>query len=382
MSTKRLVIILSVSFVSVVLIMMIAFFIVLNQLSKPENLVRQFEIAIEENNPSKLKNIIIPDKPEAVVNEQSTTALLNYLKSNHHSYQVIKDGLQKQIEKKDFAKTNQQLSLIRDGKKWGLFNNYKLFVKTASIKVSGQYEEDSVYLTVDKSELPSVEGDYGPVLPGTYPITLTVENDIGKLTETKDVDVWGNDVITYIVDTKNLVKKDEKITKEIMDAVNTYNYDVSVFETNGFKLEAFTNFDNTLYDMEYTQHVITASYTEIIDYLEEIHSKYKGGTVNLNDFVVNYFNGEWTAEMNVFVSYDRKMKLTDINEFEDLSYDAIRHVKLAYNKNEKRWLITDIVDREAKNAEYKNWKKTLPLKGDPNGLKWVRPENTNPITNL
>lgn len=382
MSNKRLVIILSLSFVSIVAIVLIGLFVVLNQFNKPENTIRQFETAVEEKNPSLLQDIIIPNESGVDVNEQSVTALLNYLKTNDHSYQAIKDGFHKQIEKNDFTKTNQQVSLVQDGKKWGLFKQYKFFVKTATIKVSGQYEEDTVYLTVDQSELPSEEGDYGPVLPGTYPITLTVENEIGKFTETKDVDVWGNDVITYVVDTKDLVKKDENTTNEIMEAVDTYNYDVSVFDTNGFNLEAFTNFDNSLYNMEYTQDLLNASYTEVVDYIDEIYSKYKGATVNLSDFVVHYFDGEWTAAVKVYVSYDRKMKIIDINEYEDLSYDAIRHFKLSFDKSEKRWLITEIIDHETNGEEHKSWKETLKLEGDSTGLKWMRPENTNPLSNL
>ncbi len=381
--SKRALLIIALSVVSVIVIGAGAVFFV-SQLNKPDKIIAQFETAIEEEKPDMLKELIVPDQSEAVVDAQSTAALVDYLKANSHSYQAIKDSLHKQLEKKDYAKTNQPISLILDGKK-GLTKNYKLLVKTASVKVSGHNEDDTVNFNIDKSKLnfkENEDGLYGPFLPGTYSIALTVKNDLGDFTETKKVDVWGNDIITYIVDTKSLVKQNEKTKNDIVAAVDTFNYDMSVFETTEFNLESFTNLDATAEEMAYSQDLVSSAYMEAADYIDEFHSKYAGAVLNLEDFTVNYFDGKWSAEVTTYVTYTRKIKLVDYPDFEDISYELIRDLYLVYDKDEKKWLINDFIETDRNTDEHKDWKETLKLEGRDDGLKWVRSENSNPATNI
>lgn len=381
--SKRALLIIALSVVSVIVIGAGAVFFV-SQLNKPDKIIAQFETAIEEEKPDMLKELIVPDQSEAVVDAQSTAALVDYLKANSHSYQAIKDSLHKQLEKKDYAKTNQPISLILDGKK-GLTKNYKLLVKTASVKVSGHNEDDTVNFNIDKSKLnfkENEDGLYGPFLPGTYSIALTVKNDLGDFTETKKVDVWGNDVITYIVDTKSLVKQNEKTKNDIVAAVDTFNYDMSVFETTEFNLESFTNLDATAEEMAYSQDLVSSAYMEAADYIDEFHSKYAGAVLNLEDFTVNYFDGKWSAEVTTYVTYTRKIKLVDYPDFEDISYELIRDLYLVYDKDEKKWLINDFIETDRNTDEHKDWKETLKLEGRDDGLKWVRSENSNPASNI
>lgn len=381
--SKRALLIIALSVVSVIVIGAGAVFFV-SQLNKPDKIIAQFETAIEEEKPDMLKELIVPDQSEAVVDAQSTAALVDYLKANSHSYQAIKDSLHKQLETKDYAKTNQPISLILDGKK-GLTKNYKLLVKTASVKVSGHNEDDTVNFNIDKSKLnfkENEDGLYGPFLPGTYSIALTVKNDLGDFTETKKVDVWGNDIITYIVDTKSLVKQNEKTKNDIVAAVDTFNYDMSVFETTEFNLESFTNLDATAEEMAYSQDLVSSAYMEAADYIDEFHSKYAGAVLNLEDFTVNYFDGKWSAEVTTYVTYTRKIKLVDYPDFEDISYELIRDLYLVYDKDEKKWLINDFIETDRNTDEHKDWKETLKLEGRDDGLKWVRSENSNPATNI
>jgi uncharacterized membrane protein YvbJ len=381
--TKKTILIIVLSVVSVLVLGIGAIFL-FGQIDKPEKTVEQFEAAIKEEDAELLQKLIIPDEKEAVVDKESAKALLNYLKANSHSYQAIKEGLHKQLEKKDYSETNQQISLILDGKK-GLTKNYKLLVKTASVQVSGHDENDSINFNIDKSKLnfeENEDGLYGPFLPGTYSIALTVKNDLGDFTETKKVDVWGNDVITYIVDTKNLVKQDEKTKNDIVAAVDTFNYDMTVFDTTEFNLESFTNLDATAEERQYSQDLVNSVYMEAVDYIDEFHSKYDGAVLNLDDFTINYFDGKWSAEITAYVSYTRKIKLVDYPDFEDISYELIRELYLVYDKDEKKWLINDFVETEENSGEYKDWKETLKLEGRADGLKWIRSESSNPGSNI
>lgn len=382
MSKKSILII--VSSVASVLVLGVVGVFLFGQFDQPEKTVEQFEAAVKEEDAALLQELIIPDEEEAVVDKESAKALLNYLKANNHSYQAIKESLHKQLDKEDYGKTNQQISLV-PGEKKGLGKSYKLLVKTASIQISGQHEDDAVHFNIDKSKLDfeeNEEGVYGPFLPGTYPIVLTVKNELGDFTETKKVDVWGNDIITYIVDTKSLVKQDEKTKNDIIAAVDTFNYDMSVFDTTEFNLESFTNLQATAEEMAYSQDLVNSVYMEAVDYIDEFHSKYTGAVLNLEDFIINYFDGEWSAEVTSYVSYERKMKLVDYPGYEDISYELIREFQLVYNADEKRWMIFDFIEGEQDVERYKNWDETIKLEGSKDGLKWIRSENSNPASSI
>ena len=384
MSKKTIVMIVSsVAFVLVLVLGVVGVFL-FGQLDQPEKTVEQFEAAVKEEDAALLQELIMPDEEKAVVDKESAKALLNYLKANNHSYQAIKESLHKQLDKEDYGKTNQQISLV-PGEKKGLGKSYKLLVKTASIQISGQHEDDAVHFNIDKSKLDfeeNEEGLYGPFLPGTYPIVLTVKNELGDFTETKKLDVWGNDIITYIVDTKSLVKQDEKTKNDIIAAVDTFNYDMSVFDTTEFNLESFTNLQATAEEMAYSQDLVNSVYLEAVDYIDEFHSKYTGAVLNLDDFIINYFDGEWSAEVTSYVSYERKMKLVDYPGYEDISYELIREFQLVYNADEKRWMIFDFIEGEQDVERHKDWDETIKLEGSKDGLKWTRSENSNPASSI
>ena len=382
MSKKTIVMI--VSSVAFVLVLGVVGVFLFGQFDQPEKTVEQFEAAVKEEDAALLQELIMPDEEEAVVDKESAKALLNYLKANNHSYQAIKESLHKQLDKEDYGKTNQQISLVL-GEKKGLGKSYKLLVKTASIQISGQHEDDAVHFNIDKSKLDfeeNEEGLYGPFLPGTYPIVLTVKNELGDFTETKKLDVWGNDIITYIVDTKSLVKQDEKTKNDIIAAVDTFNYDMSVFDTTEFNLESFTNLQATAEEMAYSQDLVNSVYMEAVDYIDEFHSKYTGAVLNLEDFSINYFDGEWSAEVTSYVSYERKMKLVDYPGYEDISYELIREFQLVYNADEKRWMIFDFIEGEQDVERHKDWDETIELEGSKDGLKWIRSESSNPASSI
>ncbi|NMD72562.1 hypothetical protein HHO41_20125 [Bacillus sp. DNRA2] len=375
-----------IAFLSIVAIMAIGTFIAFQQLNKPDKTVETFEEAVEQNKPNLLKGIILPDNKEAVVNTGTLASLVTYLRTNDQSYQVIKDGLKGQMEAKEYSPTNEQISLTADGKKWGIFTNYKLKVKTASIKVIGDNENDRVQLSIKtlKNQFKTSDDKiYGPILPGIHDVNVTVTNSLGTLAENKKVDVWGNEQVTFVVDTERLAKNDKGISDDIVAAVELLNKDLSVFETSAYNIDVFTNVNDTFTGGEYTQAAIDEEFSNYVDYIDEIQSQYLGSVVNLDQLSIDYFNGHWSADVTALVSYNRKIKFTDLPTYEDLSYKSIRNYALGYNDKEKRWLIEGITDTEADGTEHESWKKkkTLTVKNPPL-QKWSSTNSGDPITSL
>lgn len=356
---------------AIVILAVSAVWITFHQLSKPENTLDKLDEAVQEEDPELLSEIIVPDDQDAEVSTVTIQALINYLKKNNNSFQVIKDAMYDQIEKDDYSVTSQQVSLIQEGKKWGLFPDYKLYVRTSTLKVSGQNDGDDVELSIKGLDQPlqkDEDGVYGPLLPGNYELLVSVKNDLTTITEEKQVDAWRNNQVSVIVDTNKLMEQDENIQKEIMQALDIFNNDLSKFTTSEFDLAAFSNVSGT-YDED--QVLFTSEFEVMREFIDEIQSQYKGAIVNLDTLDIGYFNGEWTAEITAFVSYDEKVKVSGIDEFEDFSFDAIRDYSLVYDSEEATWLIYDVMDSEADGSEPDEWENTEDMMlDDPPVLKW------------
>ncbi|MFD1066965.1 TcaA second domain-containing protein [Oceanobacillus locisalsi] len=357
----------------------IAILVTLQQLSKPDKVVQTFDEAIAEESSEPLNDMLVVDD-DAEINNDSIQPMLEYLKKNNSSHQVIKDGLNEQIEKDNFSATSQQISLVEDGKKWGIYPDYKLHVNTAFIKVSGQNENDEVNLQMEGLENTIEENDdgvYGPILPGDHQVALTIQNNLGSLTDERQIDIWGNDQVSLIIDTDKLVKEDETIQRDIMAALDTFNSDMSKWTTSEFDLSTFTNVAGV---MESDQMMVDSEFEMLREHIDEIQSQYEGAIVNLEDFDISYFNGNWTAEVPAFVSYDEKIKLKEEDTFDDASYQSVRLYELTYDEDANEWLIADFVDTPAIDNEYQDWENTQDMMiEDPPVLKWNRTDEGTTI---
>ncbi|WP_233896588.1 TcaA second domain-containing protein [Heyndrickxia coagulans] len=102
-----------------VVIVLAVIWIALSQASKPDRVLEKFENAVKTKDTKQLEGLIVADNPNALVNGTSLQAVIRYLKTNANSYQVVKDGIQNQIKDENYSETNQQISLVQDGKNGG-----------------------------------------------------------------------------------------------------------------------------------------------------------------------------------------------------------------------------------------------------------------------
>ncbi|MYL44235.1 hypothetical protein GLV94_01120 [Virgibacillus halodenitrificans] len=346
-----------------VVVLLISFFI-LQQNHKPDKVVQQFKDAVKQKDTETLKELIIPDNKKAAVEKGTLTALITYLNENHNSFEVIKDGLNKQIKDKSFGTSNEQISLIETGKDMGIFPVYKLEAKTVNIKVSGQNEDDDIALEVNGlkkslSKTDEKEEKYGPLLPGQYELEASVKNQLGMFKHKEKADVWGNKQVTVLVEPEKLVQENKKINEDIMNTTVKFNENLSVFMTSGLNAKSFTH-STEQFKKDFAG---SEDYFELVKTgIDEIQSQYLSAVVNESAMDINYFDGQWTAEVEAVVDYNEKVKIKGTKKFEDASYQALRKYSLEYNKDKKKWLIQSIEDIMADGTEPDYWDKKKELK--------------------
>ncbi|WP_077247483.1 TcaA second domain-containing protein [Pseudobacillus wudalianchiensis] len=352
-------------------------FFALKQASAPEKTVETLKEAVANDDPSLLQGRIVTDHKQAVVNKTSVQALITYLKENSSSYDVIKEGLEEQIKKDDYTTTTQQVTLTEAGKKWGMFPEYKLKVKTAVIKITGQNEDDHVSLAAGKSEQAikkQKNNEYGPVMPGTYDLKVKLMNDLGTFEKKEKKEVWGSSEVSVVVDSNALASADKAIQADVMKAMDVFNNDIAVYQTSGFNKTKLTNVTDEILEGSF---MLQESFEAVQGYIDEIHAQYAGAVVNMDDFSVHYFDGRWSADVTALIAYNNKVKYRNIQEFEDTSFKAVNTYSLSYDKTKKQWLIDNVKNREPVGKEEEYWKNKQEVKvNNPPILKWKREGGT------
>lgn len=366
------------SLVAILIVLFVIVFTIIANQYKPIKTVEAFNEAVENNDIETLKQLMKPDEKDAEMNKESLSAFNKYLQANSESYQVIKEGFEKQIENEDFKSSNMQVSLIKDGKKMGIFSNYKMKVNTVHIKVKGNEDNDKVDLvTVDNdhsiNQADEKEATYGPIIPGEYNIEATVTNDLGKFTNEEKIDAWGDADVSLVVDSEKMARRDKGIQKSLIDAGNQFNEDMSVYVTSNFEADKFTNISDELKDNLF---FYDAGLEIPEDYVEKIESQFLKAIVNMDEIDLTYFDGEWNAEVTMLVFYDEKITFTENKEVEDLSYVELRDFSFIFDQDKKQWIIEDVMGENMDESEVDDWENKEEIKiKDPPLRKWTKDDS-------
>lgn len=341
--------------VALIIAAFITYIVIANQF-KPEKTVDTFHQAIEDDDADTLKELIHSDEKDVAINKESLTAFINYLKANNESYQVIKEGLNKQIDKEDFTSAALQINLFEDGKALGIFPTYKLKVTTVNLNVKGLEDGDKIILDMEGQKKPLEKIDekkdiYGPILPGEYNIEATIQNNLGSFSKEKKTDVWGSTDVSFLIDQEKLARDSEDIQKDLINAANEFNENLSVYVTSGFDINEFMNITD---DLKENLNLLDNNFKLMEDYIEEIESQFLKSIVKMDEIDLIHFDGDWQAEVTMLVSYKERIKFEEA-DFEDLSYTELRNFILIYDLDNKKWIIDDFSGEKADESDTDDW---------------------------
>ena len=378
MTLSKRTLIIGGSLVAILIVLFFTVFTIIANQYKPIKTVEAFNEAVENNDIETLKQLMKPNEKDAEMNKEALSAFSKYLQANNESYQVIKNGFEKQIEDDDFKSSNLQVSLIKDGKKMGIFPNYKMKVNTVHLKVKGNEDRDKVSLAIVDSDDSINQADeeeaiYGPIIPGEYNIEAKVTNDLGKFTNEEKIDAWGDADVSFVVDSEKMARQDKAIQKSLIDAGNQFNEDMSVYVTSNFEADKFTNISDELKDNLF---FYDAGLEIPEDYVEKIESQFLKAIVNMDEIDLTYFDGEWNAEVTMLVFYDEKITFTENKEVEDLSYVELRDFSFIFDQDKKQWIIEDVMGENMDESEVDDWENKEEIKiKDPPLRKWTKDDS-------
>src|SRR5699024_3967889 len=165
----------------------------------------------------------------------------------------------------------------------------------------------------------------------------------------------------------------KQVQKDIINAANKFNEDMSVYVTSGFDTDKLTNVTN---DFKKNLTGIDANFKAIKEHVEKIESQFLESTVNMDDLDLSLYEVDWKTEVNSLVSNNEKIKIEQRKDFEDVSYQELRNLTLTYDNDQGKWMVDDLSGKSAEGSEADDWDNKKEIKTDnPPVRNWPKKDS-------
>lgn len=270
----------------------IAVYVVGSNLTKPDTVVDKFKSAVTSNNKSELKSILFCDDSELSINDENTSLLLKYFKSNPSNLNSIVSNLDRQAamasEIKNFQRdSSQTFNIELVGKKYLFFPEYKINIQPSFIEIKASAKD--IKFTLDNKEIGKSDSDsfkkkYGPFMPIEHTLLADYKGKYVSLSNSYDVSL------------------DKGSREESIDVLNDLKY-VNV-DSDHPEAELFVNNkDSGLKVSDAKELGPVTKNTEIYGVVEQDGTKLRSKNYNISD------------DDNIYLDFtDAENKLDDVQD--------------------------------------------------------------------
>lgn len=154
--------------------------------SSVDHLLKDFETAMKDKDTKALADMLTTDDKNLKITAESLEGLVQLYESQPSELTYLTNNLQMQsTDGGTYLRKMFPIDLVKDGKKFILYDNYKLLVNPVYIKVNTNYKDtdiiinDEVMETTDKDNF---TGEVGPLIPGEYVVEAVYDTGFFHLT--------------------------------------------------------------------------------------------------------------------------------------------------------------------------------------------------------
>lgn len=158
--------------------------------SSVDHLLKDFESAVKDKDAKKLADILTVDHKELEITEESVEGLIQLYESAPSELTYLLNNLQAQATDIGGLAKMYPIDLVKDGKRFLFYDDYKLIVNPVYIKVTTDYKDtdiiinDEVIATTDKDDY---SGEVGPIMPGEHVVEAVYDTGFFHLTTEEKV---------------------------------------------------------------------------------------------------------------------------------------------------------------------------------------------------
>lgn len=165
-------------------------------------LLKDFEAAIEDKDVDTLSSILTVNHKELELTDDSIEAFIQLYDSKPSELNYLINNLKYQAE--DGLGTlagMYTVDLIKDGKSYLFFDNYKLSVNPVYIKVATNYKDTDIIINEEvlaTSDSDNFNEDIGPIIPGEYTVEAVLDTGVFHLSEEAKVQAMDPGYSQYV----------------------------------------------------------------------------------------------------------------------------------------------------------------------------------------
>ncbi|WP_054950901.1 TcaA 3rd/4th domain-containing protein [Numidum massiliense] len=160
-------------------------------MASPRNLAGEMVAAIDDKDAAALAALLTTEDEELSLDKTSLNNFINFLHKNEKAYKKLTKHLEQQIAAFEsgakVSKRHATINLQPQGKKWGIYDSYRLVVSPATVNVSSNIGASDIYVdgkksgTVKEGKTASI----GPLPPGSYELKAVAKDKQLQKAETK-----------------------------------------------------------------------------------------------------------------------------------------------------------------------------------------------------
>ncbi|MBW5445667.1 hypothetical protein GE107_06260 [Cohnella sp. CFH 77786] len=153
--------------------------------------ILDFEMALRDGDAARVAELLHADDDKVAIDEPKAERLMAFLNQKGRLEEALK-GLRG--ESGDTGSVGRIFAIEKDGKRFGIFDRYRIVVRTSAIEVRTNYKGATVKLdgqpvaTADSSDYRT---EVGPLVPGSYRLEAEYIGKFATLKAERDVSVGG-----------------------------------------------------------------------------------------------------------------------------------------------------------------------------------------------
>ncbi|WP_099158602.1 zinc ribbon domain-containing protein [Virgibacillus ndiopensis] len=267
------------SIAMIIILSFIAFFFIGKGKFTPENTVDAFEKAVENKDTKALKNLINPVNDSFELTKENTSLFIEFLSNNPKKYDKLINRLNQQVESINTSGENRMaysndtyatVNIIKEGKKWWLFDNYEIVVVPMYLDLYMDTKDVGLFVNgnrVGTSTGKDYHEKFGPFMPGIHQLKATFDNSYVSSNVEEEVELFDSSKPSLV----------HTLKLDVAEVKATTRYDDSNLYINGKKTDIVIGKDEKSLGMFPTDESVKA----------HVEKEFPWGTGKSEELVIN-----------------------------------------------------------------------------------------------
>lgn len=173
-----------ISLIAIIAVLGIGLYMVGDSLTSEDNIIDNFQKAVEDGDVKELKSLVESGDSKMKITDEGIEGFIALYEAKPSELKDLVRNLRREAKGQDTLYPIHPVNIEKDGKKWLIYDNYKLVISPVYFNVQTNYEGTTIY--VGDEDVITADADYfdaeiGPFMPGEHTIRGVLDNGFSNL---------------------------------------------------------------------------------------------------------------------------------------------------------------------------------------------------------